>query len=165
MDEEKQFGLKSHLQASCTQPFICDKRFHDAPSIFCAERSFFFSQQKPPSCQHRENSERRGACFLVSKLESLESKPESLDPKQESLDSSLNIQSFLVQRIEMNPLIDCQLTCTFGRYSGTCAKTLAKTNSISKLFLENQRELQECSKIVCSRHSLPYSSSLSILAI
>ena len=126
--------------------------------VFFACKCLFFFQQKPRS----EISERQGLCFRVLKPESLESKPESLDPKHESLDSSLNIQSFLVLRIESNHLIDCQLT--FGRYC-TRAKTLPKTDSISKLFLENHRELQESSRIASSRRSLPYSSSLSILAI
>ena len=105
---------------------ICDKGFHEVPSAkyFLRANVFYFFQHKPPSCQNRDKlSERQGLCFLVSKLESLESKPKSTDPKHESLDSSINVRSFLVSRNQLNRLNDCQLT--FGRYC-TSANALAK---------------------------------------
>ena len=109
-DSTRRINMIEASKYSAFEGAICDKGFHEEPSIFrlyyisCAQ--FFFSIQ--------------ALCFPVSKLESVESKPESLDPKYESLDITLTVS---VPRIELNRLIDCQLT--FGRYC-TCGNTLAK---------------------------------------
>ena len=74
---------------------ICDKGFYEAPSAeyFLRANVFFFFQHKPPSCQNRDKlSERQRLCFLVSKLESLESKPELLD-----LNANLSTQASMFE--------------------------------------------------------------------
>ena len=82
------------------------------------------------------------------KLESLKSKPKSLNPKHKSPESSLNIRSFLATRIESN-----RLTANLRLAGTVLVKRPWLRHGISKLFLENRRELQEGSKLACSRRS------------